>query len=531
MAWLDRRTSDGARALGLLLLRAAQTSDRDDLLGLDIRLRSAGFGDSDSDANVCSKIGQALLETLARGDADSIFTAVQAMALLDDGEVAFFANLIAAPLYLERKQFDEAIAAAKSNRSVRLCPTSEYLLLKSVRAKEENGVEVPGGDVSTHDLSDRFCEHPFGTLSTNTLRQGGRTGFFACVCAATLPYPLSYAENDVTIDELWNGEDIQEIRRSILDGDFTYCSRTMCSYIAQGTLPKRNEITDPFLRDVIDNHRTEVDRKPALVTLGHDPSCNLACPSCRCEVIAVKNEEREKLDELSEKLLLPLIADSSVSLTVSSDGDAFASKHYRRLIHSLDAERYTGVKLQLVTNGLLLTPKEWEALGNVQKLVKTVTVSIDGARQETYEDLRRPGKWSVITRNMEFLSQLRREGKIGLGINFVVQKKNFEEMVEFVELGKQWDVHSIVFIRLLSIGSFSAAAFEENDVSDPRHPLHFRLLEILRHPALHEPRVNLMSLAPLQAAADEMTQCSPEIKQGLFRRLKSALGLSASRAA
>jgi len=506
--WIDRESADGVRTLGLALMRAANTSDRDDLVGLDIPLRTMNPTPHAWawDANVSSKIGLALLETLACGDVDGVLAIVQAMGSTDHVRLTSFANLIAIPLFIDAAQFDLAIEAAKKNLSVRFCPTSEYMLVKSARAKKESGVPVSVSDTLIGDLSDRFCSQPFDTLSTSNGRLG-RPDFFACGCSATLPYPVSNADDELSIDSLWNGESIREIRRSILDGDFAYCSRTMCPYIAQATLPKRSDITDPFLRDIIDNRRTEIDRKPARVSLGHDPSCNLACPSCRSEIVTIKNEQREKLDILTDKIVLPLIADSSVQLFICTDGDPFASRHYRRLIHSLDKKRHARVQLQLLTNGLLFTPEEWMSLGHVQKMIQLVIVSIDGARPETYENLRRPGKWEKITMNMDFLKELRQSGKIqGLYLHFVVQKDNFEEMIEFVELGKQWKVDGINFIRMLNMGSFSGPVFEENDVADPRHPLHPKLLEVLRHPVMYEPQVNLLSLAPLQTTSDALAE-------------------------
>jgi hypothetical protein len=115
---------------------------------------------------------------------------------------------------------------------------------------------------------------------------------------------------------------------------------------------------------------------------------------------------------------------------------------------------------------------------------------------------------------MEFLKQLRQEGKVpSFYLHFVVQEENFEEMVAFVELGKQWKADGIIFIRMLNMGSFSAATFQAKDVSDPRHPLHARLLDILRHPVLRDPYVNLLSLAPLQQGFEEIRV--PEADAGL----------------
>ena len=39
-----------------------------------------------------------------------------------------------------------------------------------------------------------------------------------------------------------------------------------------------------------------------------------------------------------------------------------------------------------ITNGLLFTAREWDAMKHVQPMVAFVGVSIDAARAETYED-------------------------------------------------------------------------------------------------------------------------------------------------
>jgi MoaA/NifB/PqqE/SkfB family radical SAM enzyme len=294
-----------------------------------------------------------------------------------------------------------------------------------------------------------------------------------------------------------------------LDGDFTYCSRKLCPALTERLLPKRSEITEPRLRDIIDNHRTVIDAPPQKLTLGHDPSCNLACPSCRNEVQVIKNEERERLDKITDQIVLPLMDGVPVSLILSTDGDPIGSKHFRRLIHSLDAVRHSKVRLMLITNGLLMTQREWESLGHVQELIAFIGVSIDAAEAETYEDLRRPGKWATIVANMDFLAELRRQGRLPhLGLQFVVQKKNFEQMPGFVALGRKWGADTIRFIRLTNIGSFSGPDFEENDVCDPRHPLHHRLIGILRDPCFRDPRVSMFTMTPLWDEANRLPQGS-----------------------
>lgn len=515
--------ADPVTALGEAVIDAATGGDHDDLVTSEIRIRHLGASAVIADLGVCAAIVRALLDTLWDDDPEQVHAAALAIAS-QPGAKSWrgigIVNLVLSRLHLDRGEFDLAAAAAKSNLDRGMCPTSQYMLYRSLAARAKAGGPVSSSEIFIGDLSNRFCAEPFHTLATGSGRLGGPPEFFACSCPGTLPYPLAPARPDATRDQLWNGAEIREIRRSILDGDFTYCSRKACPYIVHGTLPTRAEIADPSLRDIIDNHRVVLDSAPSRVTLGHDPSCNLACPSCRTELITLRTEARAAFDDASRNILLPLLEGETATVIVATDGDPFASKHYRNLLHGLDPVRHAGIRISLITNGLLLTREEWESLGHVQKLIGSVGVSIDGARAATYENLRRPGKWSVITENMAFLAALRRDGKLPyLHLQFVVQRENFEEIAEFVTLGKHWGVDLVRFIRLVNIGSYDADKFAANDVCDPRHPEFPRLLRVLRDPVLADPVVDMFTLKPLY---DQALRDQPAAR-GIVARFKSML--------
>src|SRR3982751_5729041 len=57
-------------------------------------------------------------------------------------------------------------------------------------------------------------------------------------------------------------------------------------------LPLKAEITDPPLRRYIDERSVVLEEVPQMVQLNHDPTCNLACPSCRTEIITAKADEQ-----------------------------------------------------------------------------------------------------------------------------------------------------------------------------------------------------------------------------------------------
>jgi hypothetical protein len=93
-----------------------------------------------------------------------------------------------------------------------------------------------------------------------------------------------------------------------------------------------------------------------------------------------------------------------------------------------------------------------------------------------------------------------------LWINFVVQKENYREMLDFVELGDRIGADQVWFQRVVNYGAYDEVTFADIDVTSTQHPEHSELLGMLRHPLLSGPRINramLMSLLPEVVASDE----------------------------
>ncbi|HEV7426286.1 MAG TPA: radical SAM protein [Thermoanaerobaculia bacterium] len=404
------------------------------------------------------------------------------------------ALLVHAELLIEDSRFDEAIdLIQRALRIQAVCPTSQQLLGRALRARRAISADDGDLDGMNYDLSDKFCPMPFTHLST-----GYKGEAFLCRCPAWVPFSVGNVLSAPSAEAVWNSEAAVEVRRSVLDGDFKYCSRTLCPYIAAQKLPRKDDITDPTLRGYIDQRRTVLDRTPQMVQLNHDPTCNLACPSCRTEIISAKAEEQDTYAAAAQRVILPLLRKVNGQTYISGGGEAFSSKHFRSILAALNRDDYPGLQVCLITNGLLLTPQRWSEYPNLPEMLEVLSVSIDAARSETYERLRRPGKWPVLMRNLELMAEMRRSKKIrSLQINFVVQEDNFREILDFIALGKRFSVDDIWFQRLTNYGAFEEPVFVKADVTSPAHPDHAALLEILRDPRMQSPGINAEMLMPL----------------------------------
>jgi MoaA/NifB/PqqE/SkfB family radical SAM enzyme len=353
-------------------------------------------------------------------------------------------------------------------------------------------IEDPASTV-TDDLADFFCPAPFESFELLS------NGDVHTCCPAWLPVPIGNFHRQ-SADEIWNSPAAQAIRGSILDGTFRHCSRMHCSAIVDRRLPRRADLKDPYHREIVAQKLVRLERRPARVLMSQDRSCNLSCPSCRTKMILAKKHEQDRLNEIFEQVILPLLRDArQVKLTGS--GDPFASGHFRYVLKRLNRREFPHLNVLLQTNGLLFDRRAWEEL-ELEGLVESVWVSIDAARPETYAVVRRGGSFGKLLRNFGFLAALRRQGQIRqLRLDFVVQALNFREMPEAVVIARSFGFDAIYFQMIRNWGTFTAAEFDRHFIGSPDHPDYGEFLEVLRHPNLTWGGVNWSNLRRLYEVA------------------------------
>jgi MoaA/NifB/PqqE/SkfB family radical SAM enzyme len=338
-------------------------------------------------------------------------------------------------------------------------------------------------------LADRFCPRPFEVLETRP------NGDVNTCCDAWMPAAIGNIA-DASADHVWNSSRAQQIRQSVLDGNFRYCSRMFCPKIAGRHLPRRTDVQGPRHAAIVRERRTVLPYGPARVILSHDRSCNLSCPSCRRHLIVADKAKQDELNELAEKVVLPLLRDARL-IKITGSGDPFGSNHFRHVLRRLNRREFPNLLLEIQTNGQLLDRRAWSDL-ELEGLVESVWVSIDAARPATYEHLRRGGSFDRLMRNLAFVAGLRREGRIrSFQLDAVVQAANLDELPEIVDLGLRLGADRVSFQRIRNWGTFTAADFADHDVSSSRHPRFADLCAVLRDPRLAGPYVDLGNLASL----------------------------------
>ena len=168
----------------------------------------------------------------------------------------------------------------------------------------------------------------------------------------------------------------------------------------------------------------------------------------------------------------------------------FASKEYKQIYES---QKCQPEYIRILSNGTLFTKERWENFKKNKNCKMMLTVSVDAATKETYEQIRCGGNFEQLKKNMEFASELRKQGELCyFRMNFVVQRENYKEMISFVQWGEELEVDEIFFTKILNWGTYTEEEFAkismmEKDGITPKE----ELKEILKHPVMQSYIVDL----------------------------------------
>jgi len=295
-------------------------------------------------------------------------------------------------------------------------------------------------------------------------------------------------------DDVWNSAVAMQFREGVLNGSFAMCNPVQCRSIADKSLPLKAALTNPALREIIEKNITRSPRGPRHVKLAHDYSCNLSCPSCRDGLIVAKRDKQLELDRVLNDFIVPFLADAD-SVELAGDGDPFASKHYRDILTSTAANA-PNLNISLHTNGVLCDERNWSELA-LEGRVGSVMVSIDAAKKDTYDIVRRNGDWARLNDNLRMLGEKRQAGSVKwFTIAFVVQATNFREMADFVRLAKHCNADKASFSLIYKWDrAMSNEAYLKEKVWAPDHPDHAEFRSALTDPILADPMVMLGDVA------------------------------------
>ena len=188
-----------------------------------------------------------------------------------------------------------------------------------------------------------MCPRPYDTILIDKMGS-----CYACECQSWLPQSIGNLQVK-TLGEIvgdptrFPGAKPNELRKhlqdSIRDRSYRYCNEHQCSWLLAKI---------PFEQRVRNRPRYRIKH----LRLAIDDSCNLRCPSCRTELLYVKQGEsfKQKITAVAHLIKLLQNYNKPARILIGSNGDAFASHVYQYFYENYDVNPKHAFILK--TNGL-----------------------------------------------------------------------------------------------------------------------------------------------------------------------------------
>lgn len=331
---------------------------------------------------------------------------------------------------------------------------------------------------------EKYCKHPFNTIQIQN------TGEVYCCCCYWTDFYSFGNIFEKSFDEIWNGEKAKEFRRQFIENNYQYCKLDLC---------------EPFSQKFEPDYTSDYPKK---VEFSYDRRCNVRCIFCRNE----KNKEEEeynrqkekRIEENFDRIFTPIIEKAEI-VEMNSAGELFASKHSIEIVKKI-IKINPNIEFSIISNGTLFTKEMIESL-DLKNRLSSVIISIHAATEKTYNKLVEHGNFKAVMKNLEYLSELKKQGILkGLQLNFVVTSINYKEMEKFAKLAKKLDARAFFINYHRQIDSDEL--MKNLDVSLPSHPKYNDLVKILSNPIFKDENCIL----------NEYLQNLKKVKRSIFKK-------------
>lgn len=309
-----------------------------------------------------------------------------------------------------------------------------------------------------------FCKRPFENFEVNYFGE-----IFTC-CPNDISYHSIGNLYKSSFIDVWNSKNAQNLRRKILNNDYSFCNKESC-YIYQ----YRDDIPE---EEIQKKYFPIYHKNPKNIWLYYDEVCNAKCGMCRNHFHLNSSEEIEKLDKFAEEKILPLLKDAE-TIYLDGAGEIFYSEHSKRLVKNIN-KLYPNIKYEIVTNGILCNKKNIYDL-DLQNRIKTLWISIHSATAETYKKIFNVNAFDKVMSNLAELKEMKDEKLISNAeLVFVISSLNFREIPDFIDIAEKFGMKASFRYYVPYSHTEMGQNGEKYTVVNPEHPLHKELLEVLR---------------------------------------------------
>lgn len=312
-----------------------------------------------------------------------------------------------------------------------------------------------------------YCKIPWETI---LIEMNG--DIYQCGCPAKVYKPIGNILDVNDGQSFWDLFKNNFFKKSILENNYAYCNEKVCGNLQNAMINGSDPI---FLKSQSDLEKLQY----LFIYLPIDASCNLACPSCRNGKIINKfNDEYYRAKKILEKVnevILPNVPYPVFRLMGS--GEVFASPAMLEWLSNFPFDQYLRSRFYIHTNGTLLHKHE-EWLRKYEKRFHGFEISIDASNELTYTRTRINGNWKNLLQGIEIAKSLKTHAP--LRFSFVINRRNYKEILDFINFADSYGVDAISFYKLDRWGHFTDEQWAIENIFDPAHVLFPDLLNELK---------------------------------------------------
>ncbi len=239
------------------------------------------------------------------------------------------------------------------------------------------------------------------------------------------------------LKDIYNGEIANQIRKSVLDNQYTYCKTDLCNFGWQVDINQK--LPEQFYIPTINSDSSEMcsSISPSIIYFSHDYSCKQKCVFCRDNIKMMSDKNGKLLYDAIYKKILPIINNVKI-VEFMGEGEFIDSIYSVNLIKEI-IRINPNIKFHLISNGVGLTKEKLEEIGIINNIEK-ICVSIHAANKNTYKKIFRKDNFDLVMKNLEFLSEWKQEKKLKiLQLMFVICSLNYKDIKSFIKLSKKYN--------------------------------------------------------------------------------------------
>jgi MoaA/NifB/PqqE/SkfB family radical SAM enzyme len=186
--------------------------------------------------------------------------------------------------------------------------------------------------------------------------------------------------------------------------------------------------------------------------------CNLRCKMCYYSFDYKR--KKEQMDVTLFRKIAGEVFPKTRFLYLSCATEPLMNKQFPEFIRMTG--EYSVPFTSFCTNGQLLTEEVVHACINAS--ISEIIFSIDGATAETYEAIRRGGKWDRLGSNLKMLSTMKRQAGRrypAVRMNFTCMQTNIHELSAMVDFAAEHSAESLHVRHLVAYGDKDSSYREE----------------------------------------------------------------------